>query len=473
MALRTSKITSEVIQTCNKYISSKSEAIVNASSQAANINYYEHRTGPSYRYKIKTTEKPKHLPEIKFEDPEESHIFSELQPAAGPLFRFDYRQAKWSDDMGTNSPFPAKIETKGAVNVVYSDMQKAEDKLLKSKISVPSYRHYSSLSNPFYGRAPAENNSEGKCHNKLNKCVKLTKPKNCKLSRNCPRYKLDDCEQSPGSNCKLNYLDPNCTKKYAPYPAYSESCAENLPEDPSECQQCPWRTCDGADTIEPGKPVRGRRNYSTSTTLQRSMVNGVVTPGPHTPPINAVREYLCGKGKKCGIVKSPCTEPPGPCEVRRQKEESEGRKNKKQTGKKKRCVNMVLRDGDLGVGDEIINPYTMERVKLEMNGSWMDLPSNNDIEQLLMCEKKQKPPNCRKGKKPKRPKENAYDNTDIEYGDVDWWSGRGKKSVVTEPLEGKCEPPGCRKQTIRSKQEMTKKTWRKKDKIKDQVKSRK
>ncbi|XP_030762161.1 uncharacterized protein LOC115886974 isoform X2 [Sitophilus oryzae] len=108
-----------------------------------------------------------------------------------------------------------------------------------------------------------------------------------------------------------------------------------------------------------------------------------------------------------------------------------------------------------------------------MNGSWMDLPSKNDIEQLLMCEKKQKPPNCRKGKKPKRPKENAYDNTDIEYGDVDWWSGRGKKSVVTEPLEGKCEPPGCRKQTIRSKQEMTKKTWRKKDKIKDQVKSRK
>ncbi|KAF7266499.1 hypothetical protein GWI33_020181 [Rhynchophorus ferrugineus] len=458
MALRTPKITSEVLHTCNKLFSTKPDILLKASTQLANSSNTETpRTVSSFRYTIKNTEKPRSLPQIRFGDDKEFTNFSDLQPSAEPLFNFEYQQSKWSDSIKNDSPFPSNIKPNSS-GIVYSDLQKAEDKLLKSKIdtSLAQYRNFSTMSVRHYGRAPADNNSEAHCAKKISKCVKVNKPsRQCKMNKNCPRFKISDCKQSKGSDCRLNYLDPNCTKKYAPYPSYSESCAENLPDDPSECQQCPWRTCDGADTIEPGKPVRGRRHYSTSAALQRN-VNGVVTRLPQPLPEEILKELMCGR--KCGVTKKPCKEPPGPCEVRRKNEEARHDKdkhghdhqghnkhghNKHGHDKKKKAMDfengMVLGKFSSNV-PHIINPYTMESVRLDLDGSniyqtgsWIDLDKNKFQNDLWACEKKNKYPHCHKKKKPKRPKQNAVD--DIQLAAVSMSEKKGRYD------EG--HPPPC------------------------------
>lgn len=101
------------------------------------------------------------------------------------------------------SPFPATLKPKGRLHVTYSDQQKADDKMLKFKMTTLNQtRSFSTTSKP-----PAENSGAGSCKRKPNPCYKA-KHKNCALAnKDCPRFKLLECEQSKGSNCKLNYLD--------------------------------------------------------------------------------------------------------------------------------------------------------------------------------------------------------------------------------------------------------------------------
>ncbi|CAH0548978.1 unnamed protein product [Brassicogethes aeneus] len=60
----------------------------------------------------------------------------------------------------------------------------------------------------------------------------------CKQNK-CPRFYLEGCDCPVYCKKKIIY----CKKRPAPYPSYSEACAEELDENPSECVQCPWKHC--------------------------------------------------------------------------------------------------------------------------------------------------------------------------------------------------------------------------------------
>lgn len=68
-------------------------------------------------------------------------------------------------------------------------------------------------------------------------------------------------------------------------------------------------------------------NFSTSCSRHLEATAGVVVGPLLPPPAGEVQEHLCKLSGGCGKSKPPCKQPPGPCEVRRQKEE-EKRKEK-------------------------------------------------------------------------------------------------------------------------------------------------
>nr|CAH7754270.1 unnamed protein product [Callosobruchus chinensis] len=75
---------------------------------------------------------------------------------------------------------------------------------------------------------------------------------------------MDNCPAAqPRIACKRENLDTDCKKVNAPYKSYSELCAQRLPDDPSECMQCPWQRCGGVDDIKPPS-----RKYHTATLAQ-------------------------------------------------------------------------------------------------------------------------------------------------------------------------------------------------------------
>ncbi|KAJ8916568.1 hypothetical protein NQ315_000212 [Exocentrus adspersus] len=149
--------------------------------------------------------------------------------------------------------------------------------------------------------------------------------KKCQKNLPCPRFVTRNCEQSKGSNCKREYIEPCCTKKLAPYPSYSELCAFRLEDDLSECQQCPWQKCGGVDDIKPQK-----KHYHTST----RQFNMAMIPGSFdsntTPPLITNHECSC---------KDPCKEPPPKCpeRLRKEKEKEKCEQDKKKKKKDKKC----------------------------------------------------------------------------------------------------------------------------------------
>ncbi|CAH1987475.1 unnamed protein product [Acanthoscelides obtectus] len=96
--------------------------------------------------------------------------------------------------------------------------------------------------------------------------------------------------------CKREYEEPECKKVNAPYKSYSELCAQRLPDDPSECMQCPWQRCGGVDDIKPPK-----RKYHT-TTLAQTLNSSQAAP-----------EFFYD----CDAKKDPCQKEPCPEEKRR------------------------------------------------------------------------------------------------------------------------------------------------------------
>ncbi|CAG9769999.1 unnamed protein product [Ceutorhynchus assimilis] len=412
MALKSSKITSEVLQTCNRLVSSNVDATLKTIKIPATIEAQKHREEASlaatsrFRYRIANTEKPV-LPDINMRDGQDiTQFFAHLQPGATPEFGFYGKPPKWVEKPVDNSPFPATIQGKPKIIRAYTDQQKAEDKMLKYKLTYLQSlnRNYSTGHHyRYYSKEPANNSGSGNCKKTISKCVKVKPKKPCKMSdrKACPRLKLNDCNQSPGSNCKLNYLDPNCVKKFAPYPSYSEACAENLPEDPSECHQCPWRTCDDADTIEPGKPVRNKRNYSTSCSRHLDAPAGVALPTFN----GEITDYLVkGKDGRCGQVKKPCKQPKGPCEIRRDKEALEKHEREKlYKPDKKKAEGLVLISDKEFILDAQFDSTDVNPSVLETEGSWIDIVGTGMSLDGKTGGKKPKPPNCPKHKKPKRP----------------------------------------------------------------------
>ncbi|CAH1987473.1 unnamed protein product [Acanthoscelides obtectus] len=90
------------------------------------------------------------------------------------------------------------------------------------------------------------------------------KPKKCKKNLECPNFVMENCPPAHFRiGCKREYEEPECKKVNAPYKSYSELCAQRLPDDPSECMQCPWQRCGGVDDIKPPK-----RKYHTTTLAQ-------------------------------------------------------------------------------------------------------------------------------------------------------------------------------------------------------------
>ncbi|XP_050302164.1 uncharacterized protein LOC126740263 isoform X2 [Anthonomus grandis grandis] len=409
MALRPSKISSELIQTCNKYISRSAGLRTHISANLEAQQCKEPvKAQQNFRYKISNVTKPPGVPLISFKE-ESTTLFADLQPSAKPEFKFDFSSPKWAEKATNNSPFPSNIRQKNRLHVAYTDQQKAEDKLLKYKMSGFSQsRNYSTtykIPKRFY-TYPADNTGSSDCGKKIDKCAFRQKVNNCKVvNKNCPKFKLPDCEQSKGSNCTLNYLDTNCTKKFAPYPSYSEACAEALPEDPSECEQCPWRSCDAADSIEPGKPVRNKRNYSTSA--RHLGFNTGVVVGPTLPPPQVVEVMDLIYLDKCNKQNIPCKPPPGPCEVRKQKEDELRREKEIRIPPKPKKASeeinrMVLSDAAI-IGDPSNSlRLNIDQIPVGKQSSWTDI----EVVDMLL-DKKQKWPNCNKRKKPKRPDEKA------------------------------------------------------------------
>ncbi|XP_060532867.1 uncharacterized protein LOC132705918 isoform X2 [Cylas formicarius] len=395
MALRNCKITSEIIQNCNRIFSSKHD--MSTKTKPMSLETQTIAARQSFRYRIANLERPQDLPEINFPK-EEITQFSELQPSAKPLFRFEYNQAKWIERPEDRSPFPQSIKALRSETQISSDRQKAEEKILRAKglSFVPLTRNYSiGVERTYGGKNPSENNSEGKCgKNKLKRDCTAQRPqqKSCGMNDDCPRHKLHDCEQSKGSNCKLNYLDPHCTKKMAPYPSYSESCAEQLVEDPSECTQCPWRICDGADTIEPQKN-KSKRRYSTNASRYATTADLPIRPPSSGSILPSIEDI---DGLICDVRKPPCNPPQSPCDIRRQLEEELKRKEmEKKYGNKERNRK---RDGE--------NNEQRKAMQLEPLGEKNVSEGVEDALMLSEQQKKRKHPNCHKNRPGKRPVEN-------------------------------------------------------------------
>ncbi|KAL1501746.1 hypothetical protein ABEB36_007019 [Hypothenemus hampei] len=399
------KISSEIISTCNKLFSSSTDASLKTKLPLAVYSQKDVNLRQP-RYKITNVERPTILPDLQFEF--EPNHFADLQPNTNPGFRAEFKTPKWADQ--SDDPFPPNITADNKIQHTYNDQQIAEERFLKYKMSRfhSTNRKFSTLfpkrsfaGRNFSGKPPADNTSDGTCAKKVKGCVK-TKFRECRITnKDCPRLKLLDCQQSKGSNCKLNYLYPNCTKKFAPYPSYSEACAETLPDDPSECNQCPWRTCDGAETIEPGKPVRGRRNYSTSSSKHLDSTTGVVVDPIIPSLINLGQDHQCKSSGSCGQTKRPCKQPPGLCEVRRQKDEEKKREKLIHIPPKpKKASEKLVLNGVNEMKDEV--PYLGSNLNQTL--SWINF--NN--QEMVVCKKNQ-PPNCKRRRKPKKPQEKHYD----------------------------------------------------------------
>lgn len=116
MALRPSKISSEVLQTvsfsthyhirlnvisdtlfqCNKFFSSSADATLKTKLPLTTGTQQHNVKNQPYRYKITHVEKPEGMPELNFEV-ESTTLFAELQPSAKPEFKFDYTPPRWAE----------------------------------------------------------------------------------------------------------------------------------------------------------------------------------------------------------------------------------------------------------------------------------------------------------------------------------------------------------------------------------------
>ncbi|VEN48222.1 unnamed protein product [Callosobruchus maculatus] len=263
MALKNTKISREISRQFNRYISIKSDASLKPEVQ--NIIQNDSHV----RYTLTSTEKPD-LPHIDFaKDVDEVPLHTKhLQPSMLPNFIAGTQEREHAIDKWTDSFIKRNFHT--ATNV-----------------------------SPFKTISRLYASSHNKC--KKEECP--PKPKKCKKNLACPSFTLDNCPPAQTRiGCKREYVDPDCKKVDAPYKSYSELCAQRLPDDPSECMQCPWQRCGGVDDIKPPK-----RKYHTATLAQT--MNS--SQKPCRPPPPKCKKDPCQK-EECPEVKRRC---PTPCGI--------------------------------------------------------------------------------------------------------------------------------------------------------------
>ncbi|XP_019876536.2 uncharacterized protein LOC109604449 isoform X2 [Aethina tumida] len=133
------------------------------------------------------------------------------------------------------------------------------------------------------------------------------KQPSCPKMNKCPKFYLKGCS-CPKCEPKKKL---KCTKREAPYPAYSEACVEELAENPSECVQCPWRYCPNF------KPKNRGFHQKVEATQQLQQ--------PQYGDSKSLQSIFL-------IKKKPCERPPSICEKQRKL-----RERQKEEQKKKDC----------------------------------------------------------------------------------------------------------------------------------------
>ncbi|XP_057669570.1 uncharacterized protein LOC130901909 isoform X2 [Diorhabda carinulata] len=218
---------------------------------------------------------------------EKEFVNSNLQPALLPAFStyqkiIEIKKPSFQQT-NTNDVFPRKKFSDYLFsNLVQTDGLTAQARHFSTLQS--STRHYS---NKKWGnQMDAENCPPAK--------------KSCKA---CPKWQLHNCPpQADNLDCAKPYTDPCCKKKLAPYPSYSELCAERLEDDPSECMQCPWSKCGGVDNLKYPK-----RRYHTGTRAAFYRFPTTVD----VPLLNITQNLV---PINCDAKKPPCKRPPGKCD---------------------------------------------------------------------------------------------------------------------------------------------------------------
>ncbi|VEN48223.1 unnamed protein product [Callosobruchus maculatus] len=299
MALKNTKISREISRQFNRYISIKSDASLKPEVQ--NIIQNDSHV----RYTLTSTEKPD-LPHIDFaKDVDEVPLHTKhLQPSMLPNFIAGTQEREHAIDKWTDSFIKRQVEHKepGVLRITVK----------ANKFGYCRNFHTATNVSPFKTISRLYASSHNKC--KKEECP--PKPKKCKKNLACPSFTLDNCPPAQTRiGCKREYVDPDCKKVDAPYKSYSELCAQRLPDDPSECMQCPWQRCGGVDDIKPPK-----RKYHTAT-LAQTMNSSQSAPGffydcdakkkPCRPPPPKCKKDPCQK-EECPEVKRRC---PTPCGI--------------------------------------------------------------------------------------------------------------------------------------------------------------
>ncbi|KAJ8980380.1 hypothetical protein NQ317_009374 [Molorchus minor] len=264
MAPKNTKILREIVQTYNRFYSTKSDIPSTYKSQELSSPLQD---AQEFRYDVSGSTKTPFVPQevLTMREPEQNiGLFDThyLQPATYPQYISHTNELK-NDDVWRLH----KVNENGRINIQYPSSRNSKPQQ-KSLLVTETVKM--NLIGGTMNTVGSRNYSTQSCKNSLltitrnyvkkpheDKCEK--KPKKCQ-SGPCPRVAIPrECPISGGSDCSHDYMDPKCKKKMAPYASYSEMCARELEDDPSECFQCPWSKCGGADAIKPPK-----RNYHTS-----------------------------------------------------------------------------------------------------------------------------------------------------------------------------------------------------------------
>nr|CAI5834616.1 unnamed protein product [Callosobruchus analis] len=295
MALKNTKISREISRQFNRYLTIKSDA---------SLNKTEAQNDSHVRYTLSSTEKPD-LPQIEFsKEVDEMPLHTKhLQPSMLPSFVEGTQETKHVVDKWTDSFIRRQVEyLEPGIRVTVKANRIGHCRNFHTATNISPFKTISRL----YASS----------HNKCKKEECPPKPKKCKKNLACPSFVMENCPPSqPRIGCKREYVDPDCKKVDAPYKSYSELCAQRLPDDPSECMQCPWQRCGGVDDIKPPK-----RKYHTAT-LAQTMSSSKAAPGffydcdakkkPCRPPPPKCKKDPCQK-EECPEVKRRC---PNPCGI--------------------------------------------------------------------------------------------------------------------------------------------------------------
>ncbi|XP_023016207.2 uncharacterized protein isoform X1 [Leptinotarsa decemlineata] len=372
MALRNTKIVRELLSNNYKCFSNRAEIISPFSNNKGNeiteteIEHEGNNESAPFRYIVTHTQRPSVLPKIEFPKKEPEELIPPemryLQPSMLPKF-MELREVKseveWEPLVTENKelecPFPEPIRELRTKTLTVSDMKKAE--LKSPSINVNFKNNNFSIINRNYSTSPylIVSRTYAKTSKKGNeKCEDVPKKK-CVKNTGCPSFIMRDCPVGkPKSDCFHHYTDPKCTKKLAPYPSYSESCAERLEDDPSECMQCPWQKCGGVESIKPP-----RRSYHTSIAGRQNL---------NSLPGYVINDVNFMPSKECNTKKEPCKRPPGKCEKRGEK------KKEKCPEKKKKCDGWTSAYGFWSAKENILP-----------SDPWLDIESDT-IGNSLNCE---------------------------------------------------------------------------------------